>query len=237
MLADGTRDGSDVLVAQGVAYIYDDLGLAYNAARDEFLVVWSGGSEADIYGRRVKMSGGLATEGAVFPISEVADGHPEEKPAVGVVATNDGAGEYLVAWRAYSDFFHYELKAQRVTDLGILEGTTTILCDSDTFLCSRPAVSGIGNQRFEVIWTASESERYGAGIYGVTMGKDGSLSPARTWLTGDKRGGSVNISAWPWQQRRWCSTRTIRRIGCIGTYAAIFLAWDSNWAYLPFVSK
>jgi hypothetical protein len=235
LLPDGTLDGSDVLVAQDVAYI-DDLGLAYNAARDEFLMVWNGDSESNIYGRRIKLSGGLAAEGAVFSISEVADGHTDQNPAVGVVATGNGVGEYLVVWQAHSDYFHNELKAQRVTGLGVLDGTTTILCDNDTFLCSRPAVSGIGNQRFEVIWTAGEPERYGAGIYGVTMGADGSLSSTRTWLTGDKRGGSVTIhpglgntalvlySDYPPDWVHW-------------NLRGYILDLVSNWAYLPMMLK
>ena len=62
---DGTPDGSDFLIGQADS-VYHDLGMAYNPERDEFLVAWEKGSPTDIYGRRIKMSGGVANQEPEF---------------------------------------------------------------------------------------------------------------------------------------------------------------------------
>jgi hypothetical protein len=70
--------------------------LAYNRAGNEFLVVWHEGvgSDYDVYGRRVKMTGGAGTLGSAFPIFQ--SGNDETNPAVVALPGHGGQGQYLV---------------------------------------------------------------------------------------------------------------------------------------------
>jgi hypothetical protein len=72
--------------------------LAYNRARNEFLVVWQqemSAGDHDVYGRRVKMSGGAGAMASSFGIFQYAN--DEFSPAVGAIPVPTGMGQYLVA--------------------------------------------------------------------------------------------------------------------------------------------
>ncbi len=187
LMADGTSDGSDVLVETGAEDVYHSLGLAYNAARNEFLVVWSGGSQGDIYGRRLKMTGGLATQGDTFAISDTTDGILDDYPSVGAIATTDGNGEYLVGWQAAISMKSYSPRVRRVSGLGGVTGDAVTICDTNISLCGRPIVSGLANRRFQIIWRAGGDGRYGNVIFGLGVDADGNLLGPKVWLTGEKR--------------------------------------------------
>jgi hypothetical protein len=71
--------------------------LAYNRARNEFLVVWQQEMPAgdhDVYGRRVKMAGGAGAMASSFAIFEYGN---ELSPAVGAIPVPAGMGQHLVA--------------------------------------------------------------------------------------------------------------------------------------------
>ena len=79
--------------------------LAYNLARNEFLVAWeqyAGGGNEDIYATRVKMAGGLGVLGA--PLALATSAKDEWAPAVAAIPKPAGVGQYLVVW-------HYRYQA------------------------------------------------------------------------------------------------------------------------------
>jgi hypothetical protein len=82
------------------------LGLAYNHARNEFLVVWSetSGPSYDVLGRLVKMAGSAGTLGDIFKVS------------------SEGGREYLVAWSHPSDppFLFVGIRGRTVSTDGAL---------------------------------------------------------------------------------------------------------------------
>jgi hypothetical protein len=197
LLADGTLDGSAFLIEQGAAYTAE-IGLAYNPARNEFLVVWmKQDSSMQIYGRRVKMSGGAAIQGEPFLISDGLDGTFNSDPAVGAISTPAGVGEYLVAWGAQTNFFGYNVKARRVTGLGIVTGDPVTL--SEFHEASQPHVSGLAsNARFEIVWETLGEGRYGETVIGRGLDANGSLLGPPAWLAGEKLIYSTQIYGGPY---------------------------------------
>jgi hypothetical protein len=93
--------------------------LAYNSARNEYLVVWMdfrNGSDYQIWGRRVSGTGVLVG-------SEIAIGNAATSILYGLpaVAYNPAANEYLVVWHeAPSQTIGYEVYARRVGATGSL---------------------------------------------------------------------------------------------------------------------
>jgi hypothetical protein len=85
--------GDPTTVAASVA-------LAYNAAADEYLVVWAGGPVSSfghsIYGQRIAAATGLEVGVNDFQISNDGGGHVFGDPAV---VFNPTENEYLVVWR------------------------------------------------------------------------------------------------------------------------------------------
>ena len=145
--------------------------VAWNAAANEYLVVWQdgrGGSSYDLYGRRVGASGALL--GADFAITTAENG--QLQPAV---AWNATANEYLVVWRdnrsgPFSDIY------------GRWVGASGALLGADF------AISAAANGQDEpaVAWSATANEylvvwldyRNGSSqngdIYGRSLGASGS---------------------------------------------------------------
>lgn len=125
--------------------------LAYNRSRNEFLVVWQqmwAPDDHDIHGRRVKMTGGVGTQGAAFSIATSAN--DEVAPTVAAIPTVPGAGQYLVAWEGGSGT-NRDIQARTVAGDGTL-GAFRILADT-AWSENSPAVAGCeSDQQFIAVW-------------------------------------------------------------------------------------
>jgi hypothetical protein len=121
--------------------------LAYNRSRNEFLVAWRqkpSGGNYDVYGRRVKLTGGAGVQGGAFPIvTSTAD---EVTPAVAAVPTVPNEGQYLVAWESDQD-----IRARTVAGDGTLGSLRTLA--STAWTERSPAVAGCESSReFLAVW-------------------------------------------------------------------------------------
>jgi hypothetical protein len=92
---------------------------AYNAVRNEYLVVWAdyrSGNDYDLYLRRVSPAGVLLGSETLFASVAFLYGVPE-------VAHDPNLDEYLVVWQEVtSPATGYEIYAQRLSGLGALRG-------------------------------------------------------------------------------------------------------------------
>jgi hypothetical protein len=121
--------------------------LAYNRSRNEFLVAWQQeppGGDYDIYGQRVKLTGGAGVQGSAFPVA--TSGTDETNPAVAAIPTVPNAGQYLVAWEKGTD-----VEARTVSGVGTT-GTLRSLA-STGWTEHSPAVAGCeSTQQFLAVW-------------------------------------------------------------------------------------
>jgi hypothetical protein len=127
-------------------------GLAYNRAGNEFLVVWSehNGSDYDVHGQRVGMTGSAGTVGPTFSIFQSAS--DEWAPAVAALPGRGGQGQYLVVCETTAGW----ILGQLVAADGSLEGP---LIDISPFPDgASPAVAGSEDAaQFLVAWTQEHS--------------------------------------------------------------------------------
>jgi hypothetical protein len=101
ILSDGTPEQINpfTLAQHSNVLLPEAPAVAYNRSRNEFLVAWQQtvGPDIDVYGRRVKMSGGADVLGGDFYIGTAAS-QDETAPAVAAIPTVPDEGQYLVAW-------------------------------------------------------------------------------------------------------------------------------------------
>jgi hypothetical protein len=150
--------------------------LAYNRLRNEFLVVWmwENGSQLDIRGRRVKMSGGAGTLGDAFWIS--TDATEEYYPTVAAVLRPPD-GQYLVVWVRQLSSGDTDIWAQRVTGVGTLESGPLIISISPSDEWG-PAVAGKdSNRTYLVAWGRTLPSSIE--LFGVTVSSDGTRGGER----------------------------------------------------------
>jgi hypothetical protein len=125
--------------------------LAYNHSRNEHLVVWqqkAPGGNYDVFGRRVRMTGGANVLGLPFAIATSAD--DEITPAVAAIPTEPNQGQYLVAWEGKSGITR-DVQARPVAGDETL-GTIVVLADSPWSEHS-PALAGCeGQHQFLATW-------------------------------------------------------------------------------------
>lgn len=125
----------------------DQPDLAYNRSRNEFLVAWRqeySSTDHDIYGRRVKLTGGAGVQGNTLLIA--TSGDDEGTPTVAAIPTVPDAGQYLVAWESDGD-----IKARTVAWDGTLGARRDLATTSWTE--QGPAAAGCeSNQQFLVAW-------------------------------------------------------------------------------------
>jgi hypothetical protein len=125
--------------------------LAYNRSRNEFLVTWQqkpSGGDYDIYGRRVKLTGGANVQGSAFSIA--TSGNDETDPVVAAIPTVPDAGQYLTAWETESGI-DTNIHARTVSGTGI---TGTLRSLATTGWTERsPAVAGCeSTHEFLAVW-------------------------------------------------------------------------------------
>ena len=144
--------------------------LAYNRARNEFLVVWKQDdtpSDPDIYAQRVKMAGGEGLLGSPLEICSL--GGYDEDPAVAALPYPSGTGQYLVVWE------------DRVSSSGNIlgqlrsgDGTVEILYLMPSFSSddqTDPAVAATeSGQRYLILW--SHSDYYTGWAYTPVVGRE-----------------------------------------------------------------
>ena len=157
----GGLDGSNFLIAQGSwSEDHEQPDLAYNRAHNEFLTAWRRQNKTtgvyDIYGRRVKMAGGVAPMGSAFPIASQSGSvlGTVSHPAVAAIPKPPGVGQYLVVWERLFAPGDTDILGQRVDGDENLQGTfvdVTSLGSEDTF---NPAVAdNEAAERYLVAWT------------------------------------------------------------------------------------
>lgn len=156
-------------------------GLAYNRAGNELLVVWSehNGSDYDVHGQRVEMTGGAGTVGPTFPIFQAAS--DEWAPAVAALPGHGDQGQYLVVCETTAGWILGQLVA---TD-GSLEGP---LIDISPFPDGTSlAVAGSeGAAQYLVVWTQEYSlpAPNNKDMLGRPISIDGNLVGERTVIGG-----------------------------------------------------
>jgi hypothetical protein len=157
----GGLDGSNFLIAQGSWSVdHEQPDLAYNRAHNEFLTAWRREDKNllvyDIYGRRVKMTGGVGPMGPAFPIASQSGSvlGTVSHPAVAGIPKPPGVGQYLVVWERLFLPGDTDILGQRVDGNENLQGNfvdVTSLGSEDTF---NPAVAGNETaKRYMVAWT------------------------------------------------------------------------------------
>lgn len=178
--SDGSPDGSafDVRPYRGGDSFLGPR-LAYNRARNEFLVVWSEyfGPSYDILGRRVKMAGGAGVLGDIFKISLNTDSAEDIFPDVAALPFPAGIGQYLVVWESHITSSNGDIYAQPVTGDGAVAADTTVTIADPATNQSFPAVAGSEiSQQYLVTWShASNPPFMFVGIRGRTVSMQGGL--------------------------------------------------------------
>ena len=171
----GGLDGSNFIIAQGTwSEDHEQPDLAYNRAHNEFLTAWrrQDSTGFDIYGRRVKMAGGVGPMGSAFPIASQSGAvlGTVSHPAVAAIPKPPGVGQYLVVWERLFAPGDRDIIGQRVDGDENLQGTfvdVTSLGSEDTF---NPAVAGNESaQQYLVAWTYDDPGLFGHGIFGRTV--------------------------------------------------------------------
>jgi hypothetical protein len=186
--SDGSAWGTvfDVEPYSLVLKAYPDL--AYNHLRNEFLVAWEqrNGSQFDIRGRRVKMSGGAGTLGNAFWVSN--NPNDDMAPAVAAVPRAPD-GQYLVTWEYWFSGTDGDIWAQRVSGGGGLEGGPLVVLPGSYQNETNPAVTGSGsNQQYLVVWKSPVGlpppNPLFVGIFGRSISTGGTFLSEATWMTG-----------------------------------------------------
>ncbi len=156
--------------------------LAYNSSRNEFLVVWEETvvGDIDVYGRRVRMTGGAGALDSAFPIANFA-AVDETAAAVAAIPTIPNEGQYLVTWQANENIY-----ACTVSGDGNTLGSWQTLVDT-SWGEYRPAVAGNrNNQQFLVTWTGIPMVTPPAmmQVQGRTLALDGTILDDITLIGG-----------------------------------------------------
>jgi hypothetical protein len=154
------------------------LDLAYNRARNEFLVVWAEaiGTTYAILGRRVKMDGGAGTVGDIFTIADTPT-LDDIYPAVAALPVPAGVGQYLVAWRYVYSLSDSDIYAQRVAGDGSGPVGLPIIISNPVADQGAPAVDGNETRgQYLVAWRhASAPPSMFVGIRGRAVSSGGDL--------------------------------------------------------------
>jgi len=176
------------------------LSLAYNRARNEFLVVWSESADLsyDVWGRRVKMAGGAGTLGDIFRVSVNMDSTDDLYPAIAAIPFPAGVGQYLVAWESHYTVSDGDIYAQPVAGDGTVTVGPAITIANPTTNQTHPAVDGSdSSQQYLVTWShPSDPPFIFVGIRGRAVSTGGALLGKETGLGGIFAGHSA-VAAGP----------------------------------------
>ncbi len=185
LMSDGSLDGISFEVVPYTADRLEHLDLAYNRARNEFLVVWQQAAAIfgnwDIYGRRVKMAGGAGVLGGSIALSTLSN--EETAPAVAAIPIPAGLGQYLVVFEQRYTPSDRDIMARQVAgdgSLGLNFAISTAAEDQ-----SNPAVAGNESaQQYLVAWTQSFQLLANTTIHGMAFSMGGNAMSQDTVLGG-----------------------------------------------------
>lgn len=124
--ADGSPAGGDLVVSASPSLEQYQPRLTFNAAWNEYFVVWyeyRGGVSWDIMGKRLGPGG--ATIGGDIVVANGAN--PQEQPTV---VAHPGAGECLVVWQENRGATGYDIVGRRVGAGGTLLGNDLVISAS-----------------------------------------------------------------------------------------------------------
>lgn len=204
----GTTIGGGFTIASGPEHRHSP-ELAYNHARNEYLIVYTmmNGAQGDIMAVRMN-AGGSILGGGEFPVANWVDG--EEYPSV---AASPAANKYLVVWHSLTASNAKDVYGRFVNGDGSIDGApvhfhSTILNEQ------YPAVHNFrGSDQFFVSWSQQYSNLGGAfGVWGQGIRADHAMDVhvvVRTVYTGEDpdcnevaaAGGAINGLV-VWENRR-----------------------------------
>lgn len=172
----GSLEGGIVSVSKDTKS-REDPDLAYNRARNEFLVAWRqdfGAGDGDIYARRVKMAGGMDVLGDSFAVCTL--GNDDHAPAVVALPYPAGIGQYMVAWMVNPGVDGDILARQVPGDDGSLSGYVFVAVSGADE--TNPAVTGNESGRhYLVTWSRPSDPPLGFNyINGLTVSAEGKMS-------------------------------------------------------------
>jgi hypothetical protein len=151
----GSLEGGTVTVSTSTE-LREDSDLAYNRARNEFLVVWRqyyGAGDRDIYARRVKMAGGMDVLGDPFSICTL--GNDDYAPAVAALPYPASNGQYTVAWMARPSAGDGDIMARQVSGDGSSVSGYMFVAVAEVDELN-PAVAGDeSGRRYLITWSRS----------------------------------------------------------------------------------
>jgi len=196
---DGLKIGGNFIVAQGGGTIsaYDP-DVAYNLARNEYLVVYTrldtiapGGPNKDIFGWRIAYSpNGLVKLGNEIQVSYLTP--QESRPAVAALPTpGPESGRYLVAYQTtFNDtqgsHLDDDIWGQIVLGDGTLvfPGQYFVIQGSEAYETEPAVAASQASHNFQVTWTAASPPAYAlTSIMARTVNPDGSKLAA-DWVGG-----------------------------------------------------
>lgn len=202
--ADGTFPGGGFTISSG-SENRDYPDVAYNLARNEYLVVWDvdyGGASTglDIYAVRLQGNGN-ELGGGEFGIAGWPDN--EERPAV---AACDAADQYLVGWQSLQSGV-YNLYVRFLQGDGAMDGGPYAIAGSPFNETEHDIACSMSGQEYLVAWQQQYTSVTGpAAVWGRQVHSDKSMGPEFGIIagaTGDERthpavaGGYVNyLTAW-----------------------------------------
>lgn len=172
--ANGSALAPAMLISSGAEHRFD-AELAYNRARNEYLIVYTlmNGTQGDIWAVRMNADGSILG-GGEFAVAAWPDG--EEYPKV---AASPGANKWLVVWHSLTASAMKDVYGRFVNGDGTIDGDPVHF--AFTTVDERyPSVSCIGDSsRFFVTWSQQFSSATGAiGVRGQAIDADHSLDPA-----------------------------------------------------------
>ena len=182
----------------------DHPDVAYNLARNEYLVVWDvdyGGASTGLDIHAVRLEGnGNELGGGEFGIAGWPD--DEARPAV---AACDAADQYLVGWQSLQTSV-YNLYVRFIRGDGTMDGGPEEIGGSPFNETEHDIACSISGQEYLVAWQQYSGSPTGPSVWGRQVHSDKSIAPEFGIIagaTGDERthpavaGGYVNyLTAW-----------------------------------------
>ena len=177
---DGALDGTHFTIANAPnGSTRSNIDLAYNRARNEFLVTWQqqvGSGKVDVYAQRVKVHNGPGVLGSAIAISD--DANNAANPTVAALPNAGTEGRYLVVFEYDVGGGAQGLRGQAIESDGSLGFPITFPYAASSDPQRNPAVAASENaSRFLVAW---QQEGYAPpltfnGIVGRAVSSEGIL--------------------------------------------------------------
>ncbi len=141
-----------------------------STAAGNFVVVWMSngqdGSSWGVFGQRFDNTG--APLGTEFQVNTYTTGN-QKAPAVAL----DAAGDFVVVWHSRQDGSYYGVFGQRFDSSGTPVGTEFQVNTYTTGAQYTAAVGSDATGNFVVVWTSTNQDRSGDGIFGQRFSNTG----------------------------------------------------------------